>query len=64
MNELERKAVNSLLDKYVRMLCARERIGMFPIAGELYPRMLYEVEREIQEIRLILNTFLLDDHRD
>lgn len=64
MNELERKAVNSLINEYVNMLCARERIAMHPDVWGSYPKMLYEIETEIQEIRLILNTFLLDDHRD
>jgi len=64
VNKAERDAVNSLLAEYVRMLCARERIAMHPLTGEVYPKLLYKVEKEIEEIRLILNTFLLDDHRD
>lgn len=55
-------AVNQLVNEYITMLSIRERAAM--TLTEDYPKILYEVEKEIQEIRLILNTFLLDSHRD
>ena len=56
-------AVNILLEEYVNMLCLRERVSMnIPIQMDEFPKMLYEIEMELTEIRLILNTFLLDNH--
>lgn len=65
MTEQERNAVNTLVNQYVTCLCLRERITQnILLEEEHFPKMLYEVEVEIDEIRLILNTFLLDDYRD
>ncbi len=65
MTEQERNAVNTLVNQYITCLCLRERINKnILLEEEHFPKMLYEVEVEIDEIRLILNTFLLDDYRE
>lgn len=65
MTNQERNAVNTLINEYISCLCLRERITKNILLNEEhFPKMLYEVEMEIEEIRLILNTFLLDEYRD
>lgn len=62
MTPQEYRAVNTLLGEYVKMLCLRERVCMQPLAD--FSKLLYEVEMELDEIKLILNTFLLDSGAD
>ena len=65
MTDQERNAVNSLINEYIKCLCLRERITQnILLEEEHFPNLLYEVEVEIDEIRLILNTFLLDEYRE
>ena len=65
MTDQERNAVNSLINEYIKCLCLRERITQnILLEEEHFPKLLYEVEVEIDEIRLILNTFLLDEYRE
>lgn len=65
MTKQERDAVNTLINQYVTCLCLRERITQnILLEEEHFPKLLFEVEVEIDEIRLILNTFLLDEYRE
>ena len=65
MTDQERNAVNSLINEYIKCLCLRERITQnILLEEEHFPKLLYEVEVEIDEIRLILNTILLDEYRE
>ena len=59
LTEVERNAINTLVNEYIILLGVRERVNITN-----YPELLFEAEQGIEEIRLILNVFLLDEYRE